>query len=163
MSEPDNIDLTTLPEPVQAHIKELRGEAAKHRVAKREVETKYQEAGELLAAANTRLEQFDGFKSKAEKFDKLTEDHEKLLASNASVSDQFTRLKIASEFGIPEEADRLKGGTPEELKADAETFAKKIQRTGGLPSNPAGLTPPPAAPQTSALAQALRQSLGLAE
>ncbi|ATY11572.1 hypothetical protein CU254_14725 [Amycolatopsis sp. AA4] len=166
MPDRDNeIDLSTLEEPVRAYIKELRGENAKHRAAKNtvaaerdELAKKYEEAGQLLQSANERLTQFDAFKEKATKLDALTDDHEKLLTENSVLGDKLTRLEAAAKFGIADEADRIKGTTKEELEKDAEALAKRLGGRG-LPMNPAaGFTPPP--PNEDPLVQALRDAVG---
>ena len=152
---PDENSIDSFPEDAQRMIRELREEAARHRVGKQETSTratefeaKYTEAGDLLKAANEKLTSFDT----------LTEKHEKMLAESATLQDNYNRLQAASEFGISAHANRLQGNTLDELKADAESLSKTLG-AGRLPKDPAAGSKPAATP-SDALKEQLRNAFG---
>lgn len=116
-------EIESLPSDIQEYIRELRDEAAKHRTAKNvetkradEFEQKYAASADVLKAANEKLDSFGT----------VTDAHEKLLADNAGLQSQFTRLKVAVDYGIPAHAHRLSGDTEEELREDAKSFAEQV-------------------------------------
>ena len=73
---------------------------------------------------NKAVQQYDGFEEKlAEKDNKIKEYELKDI-----------KYRVATENGIPIElANRLKGETEEELKADAETFSSFVPKKTTLP------------------------------
>lgn len=139
--------LEGFPPEAVSYIKDLRNEAAQYRTERNEVRAKYDEAGDLLKNANTRLADFDKVKS----------DYEKTLTDNASLEGKFNRLSIAAKYGIPDEADRLKGTTPEELEADAESFAAKLgTKTPGIRRDAAAGGKAPEAVEVDPITEAFR-------
>jgi predicted nuclease with TOPRIM domain len=91
-----------------------------------------------LAREREKFAGFEDIKSKAEEFDKLKEsqrsDLEKLQAERDELKTQLTplqtenlRLRVAAEKKLPPELiDRLKGGTKEEMQADADELLKLV-------------------------------------
>lgn len=129
----DNFTIDDLPEPAQQYIKGLRNEAAQYRVErntarteKAEVETKYAEAGALLAQANTKLDQFATLEST----------NEATVTTMAELQEKFDRQSAI--LGYPnltaEDAGRLQGKNAEEWAADAKALS---ERMGG--AKPPGL------------------------
>lgn len=118
MSETGSLE--GFPPEAVTYIRDLRNEAAQYRTERNEVRAKYEEAGSLLATANTKLGELGS----------LQETHEKTLTENAALNDKFNRLSVAASFGISDHADRLKGGTVEELTADAKALAETIGKPG---------------------------------
>jgi hypothetical protein len=146
-------EISELPEPAQEYIRSLRSEAAEHRVQKNEWRQKYTDAGETLAEANKRIAEAEKFK----------EDHEKFLAEHEILKDWTQRLEIASDFGLPSsDAKRLQGSTPEELKADAEAFAQRVNKPGG-PKKDLAAGDPPTEPKSDPIRAAFDKALGDAE
>lgn len=118
-SAPENTEtegLESLPESWQKTFKSLRAENAKYRTKVNEVESKYIEAGELLKAANNKLDSYS----------KLEDDHARTLAELSEAQTVHGRLKAAVDAGIPSWADRLQGSSPEEWEADAKKLAEQI-------------------------------------
>jgi uncharacterized coiled-coil DUF342 family protein len=145
-------DLSTLPEDVQKHIRELRSEAGGYRVERNEFKQKYEESAQLMAKANERLAQLDD----------LSQKHEQTLATNATLEDRYNRLTAAAEFGITKHADRLRGGSIDELRQDAEELSKSLGTKASLPADPANAQP--AAPKiVDPILQGLNQALGISE
>jgi chromosome segregation ATPase len=131
---PDDFKLDELPEGAQAYIRELRAESARYRTERNEFRDKYTDAGALLQTAN---EQIDAAKEWETKY-------ESLLTDNSKLSSKHDRLLAAAKFGIPEEADRLKGEKYEDWEADAKALAEKFGsgKPPGLPKDPAAEEPP---------------------
>lgn len=106
----DTVD--NLPEWAQKLIKELRGENANHRQAKKQAETAAEEAA----------------RKAAEEQGKFKELYEKEMAKREAAEAEAKRLeqdalktKVATEVGLPPQlAARLQGETEDELKADAQ-------------------------------------------
>lgn len=128
----EDLSLDGLPEDTQEYIRKLRKEAAGYRTERNEFRDKYDQAGDLLKQANDKL---DGFSA-------LEDQLEKTRNEKISFEENYDRLRAAAEFGIPDEADRLKGKNYDEWKADAENLSQKF---GGKKST---LTKDPAAGKT---------------
>lgn len=146
----DEKTIDHLDEETQKYIRALRSENAKFRNEKNDFQTKYNESAGLMAAANKKLEEFDGFKSEHEKF--LVEfENEKLRAS---------KLFAAAKHGLDpdEDLDRLKGSTQDDFLADAEKLAARL---GGvkpsIPLDPAAKQPP-AAPKLDPIDKAFKDA-----
>jgi uncharacterized coiled-coil DUF342 family protein len=134
----DNPSLDGLSDETQSYIRSLRAEAARYRTERNdantkltEVTTKYAESGSLLQTANTQLSELSAIKDTSEKN----------AADLAKVTAERERENIAWAAGLtPEDATRLQGATPEELKADAEKLAARLGPNGRrtpLPKDPA--------------------------
>lgn len=113
---------------------------------RRAIETKFGEEVTTLTA------QLDAFKAETETATKTAaQSAEKVAELEAALGQESTkamRYKVAVEKGLPlTVADRLQGGTEEELTADAEALAallKKPEGSGGLAGSPMGRGAPPA-------------------
>lgn len=127
---PESGSLEGFPPEAVTYIKDLRTEAAQYRTERNEFRAKYEEAGSVLKDANTKLGELSS----------LQETHEKTLTENAALADKYTRLSVASSFGISDHADRLKGATVEELTADAKALAETFGKPG-LRKDPAAGQP----------------------
>lgn len=112
-------DESVLPGWAQRELKSVRNEAASYRVAARDAKT---------AALN---------EVKAE-ISALSDEKAAIQAAHDGLTLELNKFKAALEVGIPGESieaftERLKGTTPEELKADAEKlksyFAVPATRT----------------------------------
>lgn len=145
----DDLSLDSLPENTQEYIRELRKEAARYRTERNELNTKYTEAGNLLAEANKRLDEFSAMETR------LEEETNK----NLGLSTKYDKLRAAAKFGIPEEVDRLQGSTYEEWETDAESLSAKL-KTGKtvLPKDPAAGDKPSDPSATDPLVKAFRDA-----
>jgi predicted nucleic acid-binding Zn-ribbon protein len=135
----ENRDISSFPQDAQDYIRELRSEAAGYRTERNdyrtkytEVNGKYTEAGQLLQAANTRLDEFSAAQDAAEKSS----------TEVATLNEQVQRVNTWAEaLGVDlSDASRLQGKTVEEWKADAEKLAPRfLAQNGpaGVPKNPA--------------------------
>jgi predicted nucleic acid-binding Zn-ribbon protein len=134
----------------QKYIRDLRAENARFRTEKNDLSTKYTEAGNLIAEANTKL---DGFA-------KLQGEHEKFLADNAKLQDSYNRVSAAAKHKLdPDEwGDRLKGSTLEELIADAAKIAPTVSGKPSIPVDPAAGGAPPAAPTVDPITAAFKRA-----
>lgn len=155
-----DFSISDLPQETQDYIRGLRSEAAKYRTERNEkaneaaeLATKYAEAGSLLQKANQDLSELSAVKDA----------NEKNSADLAKTAAQLERDRIAWAAGLtPEDAPRLQGSTPEELKADAEKMAVRLN-TGGRrtpPKDPAagGGTPPEGAGKNSGIRKAFEDA-----
>lgn len=144
----ENTSLDGLSEETQSYIRSLRAEAARYRTERNENQTKlaevtakYAEAGSLLQTANTKLDELSAIK----------DTNETNSAELARVKALHERETIAWDAGLTrEDAARLVGSTPEELKADAAKLAARVVPSNGrrpVPPDPAadrnGVTPGP--------------------
>lgn len=127
-SPPGGFSVGDLPADVQALIKELRAENAKHRTAKKEAE---KQAAELQRKQAEEQGEFKGLYEKA--LAELTE------ARQAAQAAEQARLKaeVAHRLQLPAAlVDRLRGDTVAELEADARLLLDALPRpatgnTGG--------------------------------
>lgn len=104
--------IESFPPEAQEMIRKLREEAAAHRVAKNQV------AEELKAA-----------KEELEELRPLQEQHEQLLSAHSSLEERQNKISTLLDADYNgkaalELADRVKGASPEEWKADAEKLSK---------------------------------------
>lgn len=117
--------LESLPEDWQAEVTALRRQKDSFRKQFQEHKQKYEEAGELLEAAG----------SKVSKFQEIEAALAKAVADQSAKDLELSRIKAAHaaklDIGF---ASRLQGATPDELKADAESLASQF----------GGTAPPPA-------------------
>ena len=110
-----------LPEWAQKLIKELRGESAAHRKAKKEAET----AAEL--AARQAAEEQGKFK---ELYEQEMDKREKAEAETKRLELDALKSKVAVEVGLPAPlAARLQGETEDELKADAQAVLAVLPKS----------------------------------
>jgi len=116
---PDSMN--DLPDWAQKLIKELRGENASHRKAKKQAETEAEKAT----------------RKAAEEQGKYKELYETELAKREAAEMQTQMLeldalksRIAAEVGLPQElASRLAGETEDEIKVDAQTVLAALPKT----------------------------------
>lgn len=136
------------------YVRELRSEAAKYRVEKKELEKRL---ADLETAQHSREEAELADQQKWQELaDKRAKELDAIRAQLEGQRIETARLRIAAEFGlnVPIDdgetlADRLRGTTEEELRADAAKLAKWFTSlkpaTGEAPDSP---TPDKAAPTT---------------
>ena len=115
-----------LPEDVQKEITDLRRQKDNFRKGLKEYQGKYEEAGELLAAANANL---DAAKANEDAMGKLT-----VEMSTKDLELARVRAAAAAKLDLSF-ADRLRGDTAEELAADALVLAGQF--SGSAPAAPA--------------------------
>lgn len=113
------------PDALRAELKRARDDAAKYRQRAREFgdDEQYKRAKDAVAAVE-RAEQ-----EKKTEVEKLTETNAQFQARATGAESELTKLRVALGAGIEpsqvdEFASRLRGGTEDELKADAEKLAK---------------------------------------
>jgi cytochrome c553 len=111
------------------YVRELRSEAAKYRVEKKELEKRL---ADLETSQRSREEAELADQQKWQELaDKRAKELEAMKAQLDSQRIETVRLRVAAEFGlnVPIDdgetlADRLRGTTEEELRADAAKLAK---------------------------------------
>lgn len=124
----ENLSLEGLSDDIVKYIKDLRGEAARYRTERNEVQAKYDDAGGLLKQANTKLDALSAIEDQLES----------TVKERTELSTNYDKLRAAAKFGIPEEVDRLKGSSYDEWEKDAEGLAEKIgPRKTSTPKDPA--------------------------
>lgn len=114
-------DESTLPDWAQKELTRARGEAAKYRTQRNELQDKLKDAKtpeDIEAATREYVEKVEGLEL------------------------QLTRERIAHQFKLPDElAERLRGATEDELKADAEALQKFARPSRGSDDPKGGLDP----------------------
>lgn len=160
INEDGTFEVSSLPDPVQGYIKELRNESAGRRVASNELKKQLDDLqSQIKARENTELEATGQWKQLVEnqqtQVQQLTEQLDMERLSNQ-------RTIIGLQHGLDAAwLDRLHGNTPEELVADAQRLAGMLGKTvqqappAAPPEQPAATPPagtpppttsPPAAP-----------------
>lgn len=114
-------DESALPDWAQKELTRARGEAAKYRTQRNELQDKLKDAKtpeDIEAATREYVEKVEGLEL------------------------QLTRERIARQFSLPDElAERLRGATEEELKADAKALQKFARPSRGSDDPRGGLDP----------------------
>jgi hypothetical protein len=106
-----------LPQDWQEEVTALRRQKDSFRKQFQEHKTKYEEAGELLGAANAKLE----------KFAELEDTVGKLTAQTSTKDLELAKVRATAAAGLDLSfADRLKGATEDEFKADAISLAEQF-------------------------------------
>lgn len=123
--------VSDLPQWAQDKISELRNEAAGHRTR----------ANEARDRAKAELE--SEFKAK---LDALEARNAEVVAENNDYHAKNLRIEAAIAAGVPTEhvaafAERLRGSTPDEVKADAESAKALFGLGGGAATPPAAVDP----------------------
>jgi hypothetical protein len=114
----DSVD--NLPEWAQKLIKELRGENASHRKAKKQAEE------EAEVASRKAAEEQGKFK---ELYEKELAKREEAEAEVKQLALDALKSKVASEVGLPQQlASRLAGETEDEIKADAQAVLAALPK-----------------------------------
>ena len=132
-------DISNLDADTQAYIKELREEAKTRRLEVADLNTKLSERDSLVAQANTKLDELNGKVSQgqeiATKFSALQDEHAQTAAAYANTQLELARINAAREAKLDLNfADRLKGSSADELKADAEKFKASLGSAGAGPA-----------------------------
>lgn len=104
--------ISSFPEEAQKIIRELREEAAAHRVAKQEAQSRVRE-----------------LETELESLTSLQDEHEQLLSAHASLESAQSKLTTLLDAGYSgpvalELSNRVQGENPDEWKADAEKLSK---------------------------------------
>lgn len=130
-------------DPTKAYeeIQKLRTEAAERRTALKALEdAKAKREADEAKANEAKLKEQSEFKALAET---LQAERDKLKADIEALTLNGLRAKIAAEFQLPPAfAERLKGATEEELKADAEALKAALPAQPQTPGRPGGTTTP---------------------
>lgn len=131
-------DISSLDADTQAYIKELREEAKNRRLEVADLNTKLSERDTLVAQANTKLDELNAKAAQgqefATKFSALQDEHAQTTAAYANTQLELARINAAREAKLDLNfADRLKGDSPEALKADAEAFKQSLGNGGSGP------------------------------
>lgn len=133
-------DISAYPEEAQAYIRELRDEAKSNRLRAAELAGQIQERDSLVAQANSKLDELTAKANQgaeiANKYSALQDEHAQALAASAETQLRLARIEAARQAKLDLDfADRLKGDSPDELKADAEKFKQSL----GLGGSATGL------------------------
>lgn len=131
-------DISSLDADTQNYIRELREEAKTRRLEVADLNTKIQERDTLVAQANQKLDELNGKVARgqeiATKFSALQDEHAQTTAAYANTQLELARINAAREAKLDLNfADRLKGDSPEALKADAEAFKQSLGNGGSGP------------------------------
>jgi predicted nuclease with TOPRIM domain len=132
-------DISAYPEDAQAYIKELREEAKNRRLEVSDLNTKLQERDAVVGQANTKLDELNARIAQAQeittKFSALQDEHAQTAAAYANTQLELARINAAREAKLDLSfADRLKGDSPDALKADAEAFKQSLGNGGVGPA-----------------------------
>lgn len=128
-------DISSLDEDTQNYIRALRDEAKNRRLEVADLNTKLQERDTLVAQANQKLDELNGKVAQgteiATKFSALQDEYAQTSAAYANTQLELARINAAREAKLDLSfADRLKGDSPDELKADAEKFKQSLGNAG---------------------------------
>jgi chromosome segregation ATPase len=132
-------DISAYPEDAQAYIKELREEAKGNRLRAAELETKVSERDAVVGQANSKLDELNAKIAQAQeittKYSALQDEHAQTAAAYATTQLELARINAAREAKLDLSfADRLKGDSPDALKADAEAFKQSLGNGGVGPA-----------------------------
>lgn len=128
-------DISSLDEDTQSYIRALRDEAKNRRLEVADLNTKLQERDTLVSQANQKLDELNGKVAQgseiATKFSALQDEYAQTSAAYANTQLELARINAAREAKLDLSfADRLKGDTPDALKADAEAFKQSLGNGG---------------------------------
>jgi DNA repair exonuclease SbcCD ATPase subunit len=132
-------DISNLDADTQNYIKELREEAKTRRLEVSDLNTKIQERDSLVAQANQKLDELNGKVAQgteiATKFSTLQDEYAQTSAAHAKTQLELNRIYAAQAAKLDISfAERLKGDSPDELKADAEKFKQSLGGSGVGPA-----------------------------
>ena len=124
-------DISNLDEDTQKYIRELRDEAKNRRLEVADLNTKLQERDTVVGQANTKLDELNQKIAQAQeittKYSALQDEHAQTTAAYANTQLELARINAARASGLDISfADRLKGDSPDALKADAEAFKQSL-------------------------------------
>lgn len=128
-------DISNLDPDTQGYIKELREEAKNRRLEVADLNTKIQARDSLVAQANQKLDELNGKVAQgteiATKFSTLQDEYAQTSAAYANTQLELARINAARAAKLDLDfAERLKGDSPEALKADAEAFKQSLSNGG---------------------------------
>jgi len=128
-------DISSLDEDTQKYIRDLRDEAKTRRLEVSDLNAKLQERDALVAQANTKLDELTAKATQgqeiATKFSALQDEYAQTSAAHANTQLELARINAARAAKLDLDfADRLKGDTPDALKADAEAFKQSLGNGG---------------------------------
>ncbi len=128
-------DISTYPEEVQAYIMELREEAKTNRLRAADLEAKVTERDTVVGQANSKLDELNKRIEQAQeitnKYSALQDEHAQTAAAFANTQLELARINAAREAKLDLSfADRLKGDSPDALKADAAAFKQSLGNAG---------------------------------
>ena len=156
-------DISSYPEEIQTYIKELREEAKANRLRAAELESKVTERDTVVGQANSKLDELNAKITAAQeitnKYSALQDEHAQATASLATTQLELARINAARAAKLDLSfAERLKGDSPDALKADAEAFKQSLGSVGsgsatGDRTNTAGAAAP--LTETEGLSQAI--------
>jgi chromosome segregation ATPase len=135
----------------QEQLNEIIGERIKKAKEKAEAEAaeKYADYDELKAQVGTLTSQVEELTGQNTKLQESAAEAERNLAESAKYKTDLEKTRIALQAGLKiEYADRLRGETEEEWKADAEALAKDFASshvTAPLGTNEPEITKEPSA------------------
>lgn len=132
-------DISVYPEEAQAYIRELRDEAKANRLKASEFEAKVAERDAVVGQANSKLDELNQKIAQAQeitnKYSALQDEHAQTTAAYANTQLELARINAAREAKLDLSfADRLKGDSPDALKADAEAFKQSLGSAGSGPA-----------------------------
>lgn len=132
-------DISGLDEDTQKYIKELREEAKTRRLAEADLKAKLEERDTVVGQANSKLDELNQKVAQAQeittKFSALQDEHAQTAAAYANTQLELARINAARQAKLDLSfADRLKGDTPDALKADAEAFKQSLGNGGVGPA-----------------------------
>lgn len=128
-------DLSHLSEEDRTYVHTLREEAKENRIKASNLTTALAARDEAVVQATAKITDIESKLQAANdvvgKYNTLRDEHAQALTHGESAELDLIKLRTALDVGLPHTfADRLKGGTPEELKADALSL-KDVVGTGG--------------------------------
>lgn len=128
-------DISAYPEDAQTYIRELREEAKTNRLRAAELDAKVQERDAVVGQANSKLDELNAKIAQAQeittKYSALQDEHAQTAAAYANTQLELARINAARDAKLDLSfADRLKGDSPDALKADAEAFKQSLGNAG---------------------------------
>lgn len=131
-------DISAYPQDAQDYIKELREEAKTRRLEVADLNGKLQERDAVVGQANTKLDELNSKIAQAQeitnKYSALQDEHAQVTAAHANTQLELARINAARDAKLDLSfADRLKGDSPDALKADAEAFKQSLGSAGPGP------------------------------
>lgn len=128
-------DISAYPAEAQEYIRELREEAKTNRLKASELQTKVSERDAVVGQANTKLDELNQKIAQAQeitsKYSALQDEHAQTTAAYATTQLELARINAARDAKLDISfAERLKGDSPDALKADAEAFKQSLGNAG---------------------------------
>lgn len=132
-------DISAYPQEAQDYIRELRTEARDNRLAAADFKAKVEERDAVVGQANTKLDDLNARIAQAQeittKYSALQDEHAQTTAAHATTQLELARIYAARDAKLDLSfAERLKGDSPDALKADAEAFKQSLGNAGSGPA-----------------------------